>query len=123
MFFEDPSSRARTCTWSSWTNAVFSTIPWPVFARIEPKNRCHSWSLKVNQFTFSDQEWQRFFGSILANTGQGIVEKTALVQEDHVQVLARDDGSSKNIYLIDKVHIHNNRLQVINQYEVPGNPA
>jgi type I restriction enzyme, R subunit len=77
----------------------------------------------LNQVTFSDQEWLRFFSSILANTGQGIVEKTALVQEDHVQVLARDDGSSKNIYLIDKAHIHNNRLQVINQYEVPGGAA
>jgi type I restriction enzyme R subunit len=77
----------------------------------------------LNQITFSDQEWQRFFNLILANTGQGIVEKTALVQEDHVQVLARDDGSSKNIYLIDKAHIHNNRLQVINQYEVPGGGA
>src|SRR5699024_8240453 len=29
-----------------------------------------------------------------------------------------DDGTSKNISLIDKKNIHNNRLQVINQYEV-----
>ena len=35
-----------------------------------------------------------------------------------MQVLHRDDGSSKNITLIDKKNIHNNRLQVINQYEV-----
>ncbi|NCB94621.1 MAG: type I restriction endonuclease subunit R, partial [Clostridia bacterium] len=38
-------------------------------------------------------------------------------QEDHVQILHRDDGSTKNIYLIDKKNIHNNKLQVINQYE------
>jgi hypothetical protein len=31
---------------------------------------------------------------------------------------SRDDGSTKNVYLIDKQHIHNNCLQVINQYEV-----
>ena len=48
----------------------------------------------------------------------GIVEKTVRIQEDHVQVLKRDDGTTKNIYLIDKTNIHNNRLQVINQYEV-----
>src|SRR5205807_3785183 len=38
----------------------------------------------------------------------------------HIQVLKRDDGTSKNVRLIDKQNIHNNRLQVINQYEVAG---
>ncbi len=46
------------------------------------------------------------------------MEKTARIQEDHVQVLRRDDGTTKNVWLIDKRNIHNNRLQVINQYEV-----
>ena len=32
-------------------------------------------------------------------------------------MLTCDDGSSKNITLIDKKNIHNNSLQVINQYE------
>ena len=45
------------------------------------------------------------------------MEKTRKIQEDHVQILRRDDGSTKNIYLIDKKNIHNNHLQVINQYE------
>ena len=48
----------------------------------------------------------------------GIVEKTVRIQEDHVQLLKRDDGSTKNVTLIDKTNIHNNRLQVINQYEI-----
>ena len=48
------------------------------------------------------------------------MEKTARIQEDHVQVLKRDDGTVKNVYLLDKLNIHNNRLQVINQYEVPS---
>jgi len=76
----------------------------------------------LNQLVFSDAEWKRFFTEVLANTGEGIVEKTARIQEDHVQVLTRDDGSFKNVYLIDKARIHNNRLQVINQYDVPGGP-
>ena len=54
---------------------------------------------------------------------EGIVEKTARIQEDHVQVLKRDDGTVKNVYLIDKANIHNNRLQVINQYEVDADAA
>ena len=72
----------------------------------------------VNDYRFSDEEWGRFFSEVLANPKSGIVEKTRLIQEDFVQVLRRDDGSSKNITLFDKKNIHNNRLQVINQYAV-----
>ena len=72
----------------------------------------------LNAITFTDGEWQRFFAEKIASGNDGIVEKTTRIQTDHVQVLRRDDGSFKNIYLLDKQHIHNNRLQVINQYEV-----
>ena len=75
---------------------------------------------KLNKITFSDGEWERFFSTCIAGSNDGIIEKTARIQEDHIQVLKRDDGSTKNIYLIDKQHIHNNALQVINQYEVDG---
>ncbi|MFC5770656.1 type I restriction endonuclease subunit R, partial [Thauera sinica] len=74
----------------------------------------------LNKITFSDREWQQFFGEKIAGANDGIVEKTARLQEDHIQVLKRDDGSTKNIYLLDKQSIHNNRLQVINQYEAEG---
>ena len=72
----------------------------------------------LNSFQFSDNEWQGFFASKLANPNNGIEEKTAIIQEDHIQLLSRDDGSVKNIYLLDKANIHNNSLQVINQYSV-----
>ncbi|MGP5703176.1 type I restriction endonuclease subunit R [Glutamicibacter arilaitensis] len=72
----------------------------------------------LNRFTFSDTEWDRFFTERIASTGDGIVEKTVRIQEDHVQLLTRDDGTTKNITLLDKQNIHNNRLQVINQYAV-----
>ena len=73
---------------------------------------------KLNNYHFSDDEWDRFFNEVLANSKHGIVEKTRLIQEDHVQVLRRDNGESKNIMLIDKKSIHNNFVQVINQYAV-----
>ena len=44
----------------------------------------------LNSYTFTDSEW----------------------------VLKREDGSTKNITLIDKKNIHNNLLQVINQYAI-----
>ena len=72
----------------------------------------------LNAMTFSDAEWARFFRKQIAGTNEDIVEKTLRIQEDHVQVLRRDDGTPKNVRLIDKTHIHNNRLQVINQYAI-----
>ena len=74
----------------------------------------------LNNITFSDVEWESFYKSSIAGERDGILEKTKRIQEDHVQVLKRDNGESKNIYLIDKQNIHNNKLQVMNQYEVTG---
>lgn len=71
---------------------------------------------ELNKYQFSDTEWERFFNSCIANPNDHIVEKTAKIQEDYVQVLKRDDSMTKNITLIDRNNIHNNRLQVINQY-------
>ncbi len=72
----------------------------------------------LNKITFSDGEWGQFFTERVAGANDTIEAKTIRIQKDHVQLLKRDDGSTKNIYLIDKQNIHNNRLQVINQYEV-----
>lgn len=72
----------------------------------------------LNDITFSEVEWSDFFQNKIAGKNDGIVEKTVRIQEDHVQLLKRDDGSTKNIALLDKQNIHNNRLQVVNQYEI-----
>lgn len=74
----------------------------------------------LNNYTFSDREWDRFFQESIANANEDIVAKTRTIQTDHVKILHRDDGTSKNITLIDKKNIHNNRLQVLNQYEETG---
>ncbi|WP_424768009.1 type I restriction endonuclease subunit R [Paenibacillus sp. sgz302251] len=71
---------------------------------------------ELNNYQFSDTEWERFFADCIANKNDGIVDKARKIQDDYVQVLIRDDALSKNIMLIDKKNIHNNRLQVINQY-------
>lgn len=74
----------------------------------------------LNRTTFSDAEWKHFYDSKITGQNDGIVEKTIRMQEDPVQLIARDDGTTKNIKLIDRQNIHNNRLQVINQYEIEG---
>lgn len=71
---------------------------------------------KLNEYPFSDNEWQHFFTGEIANTNQSIADKTATIQEDYIKNLVRDDGTVKNIYLIRKDNIHENSLQVINQY-------
>lgn len=65
---------------------------------------------KLNNYTFTDAEWERFFKGSIASANEGIMEKTRKIQNDHVQVLRQDSGASKNIYLIDKKNIHNNVL-------------
>lgn len=71
---------------------------------------------KLNNFIFSDAEWERFFTGEIANPNQSIAEKTTTIQEDYIKNLKRDDGTVKNIYLLRKDKIHENNLQVINQY-------
>lgn len=71
----------------------------------------------LNKINFSDNEWKKFFNENIANKNFSIKDKSRIIQEDYRQLLTRDDGSHKNIILIDKDNIHNNKLQVINQYE------
>ena len=72
----------------------------------------------LNNITFSDDEWDKLFKQKICNQNYGIVEKTRIIQEDYRVVLERDNGTIVNIDLIDKTNVHNNRLQVINQYSV-----
>lgn len=75
----------------------------------------------LNGLHFTDGEWKRFFSTSIAAANEGIVEKTRRIQEDWIQPLLKDDGTTKNVRLIDKRNIHNNRLQVTNQYVQEGN--
>jgi type I restriction enzyme, R subunit len=72
----------------------------------------------LNSVQFSDHEWDLFLSERIAGANDTIADKTLRIHDDHIQLMRRDDGTTKNIALIDKSNIHNNRLQVINQYEV-----
>lgn len=75
---------------------------------------------RLNDMVFSDAEWEQMLTKYLANKNESIEEKTTKVQEDHIYNLKRDDGSTKNVRILDKDNIHNNSVQVINQYETEG---
>ena len=74
----------------------------------------------LNRISFSDKEWTRLFKGWIAADSDGIVEKTRRIQRDHVYALRMDDGSVRNVSLIDKRNVHNNRMQVMNQYAQQG---
>lgn len=71
---------------------------------------------KLNNFNFTDSEWNNFFNGEISNPNQNIEDKTATIQEDYIKNLVREDGSIKNVYLLKKDNIHDNNLQIINQY-------
>lgn len=71
---------------------------------------------ELNHYTFDNDEWDNFFIKEIAYNNQGIKEKTFTIQKDETKVIKHNDGTTTNIRLIDKDNIHNNKLQVINQY-------
>ncbi len=73
---------------------------------------------KLNDITFTDSEWQRFFKTEIAKESNGIKEKAFTIQRDFKKSFVREDGTQLNISLIDKKDVHHNYTQVINQYAV-----
>lgn len=77
---------------------------------------------KLNHYTFSDTEWERFYATLSAdkNATKSIEERTRLIQKDNTQTILLDDGTQRNFLIIDKKQVHNNSTQVINQYTPTG---
>ena len=71
---------------------------------------------KLNKHKFTDTEWEKLLNQI-NSPEMTTLDRTTLIQDSHIISLGLDDGSTKNIYLIDKADIHKNHLQVINQYQ------
>lgn len=77
----------------------------------------------LNGIAFNDSEWKRFFSANIAKPNAGIIEKTRVIQEDPRFNFTFDNGDMKNIMILDKAHIHENRLQVMRQYTPTGGKA
>ena len=75
---------------------------------------------KLNDIELSRHEWERLL-PMISNEQMTILDKTEMIQgKGYILNLTMDNGLTKNIKLIDKQNVYNNRLQVINQYEVEG---
>lgn len=75
---------------------------------------------KLNNVSFTNEEWKRFLAEYLDSPNDGMVEKSRKVQENHIYDFIFDDGHLKNIKIIDKKNIHNNFLQVTSQVKQKG---
>ncbi|MBR3618202.1 MAG: type I restriction endonuclease subunit R [Bacteroidaceae bacterium] len=74
----------------------------------------------LNDVVLSDSEWKRLLPKI-SNEQMTIQDKTEMIQgKGYIIDLTLDNGQTKNIKLIDKTNVYNNRLQVINQFEEEG---
>ena len=75
---------------------------------------------RLNGLTLSDSEWKRLFEQHIASPQMTIEDKTECIQKTEIVNITLDNGNSQNIKLIDKKNIHNNHLQVLNQYVPEG---
>ncbi len=74
----------------------------------------------LNGVSLSDTEWARLL-PMISNEQMSIQDKTEMLQgKGYILALKLDNGQTKNIKLIDKQNIYNNRLQVTNQYVEEG---
>lgn len=77
----------------------------------------------LNNAEFTDAEWGRFVDEYLDKPGDGILDKTKKIHEDHIYDFVFDDGHIQNISLVDKKKIERNQLEVIKQFEQTGHHA
>lgn len=77
----------------------------------------------LNNMEFSDSEWARFVEEYLDKPSDNLVEKTRKIHENYIYDFVFDDGHIQNIYLVDKINISRNKVQVIKQFEQKGTHA
>lgn len=75
---------------------------------------------RLNGLTLSDSEWKTLFEKHIASQNLTIEDKTNIIQRSEIINIKLDNKTSQNIKLIDKKDIHNNHLQVLNQYVPEG---
>ena len=77
----------------------------------------------LNNVQFSDTEWKKFCEEYLDKPSDNHVDKTRKIHNDYIYDFVFDDGHIQNIYLVDKMNITKNKMQVISQFEQKGSQA
>lgn len=74
----------------------------------------------LNKVSFTNSEWNRYLSEYLDRPNDTLIDKTRKIQENHVYTFTFDNGEQKNIKIIDKKDINNNKVQVTNQVSHNG---
>lgn len=77
----------------------------------------------LNNMVFTNGEWARFVEEYLDRPSDNLVDKTRKLHDDYIYDFVFDDGHIQNIYLVDKLHVARNKVQVISQFEQKGTNA
>ena len=74
----------------------------------------------LNDMQFTDSEWARFVEEYLDRPSDNTIDKTRKLHENYIYDFVFDDGHIQNIYLVDKINVARNKVQVISQFEQKG---
>jgi len=77
----------------------------------------------LNNMEFTEAEWTRFVEEYLDRPSDNLVEKTRKIHDNYIYDFVFDDGHIQNIYLVDKIHIARNKVQVMSQFSQKGTHA
>ncbi len=77
----------------------------------------------LNNTQFSDTEWNRFCEEYLDKPSDNHIDKTRKIHNDYIYDFVFDDGHIQNIYLVDKMNMTKNKMQVISQFGQIGSQA
>ena len=78
---------------------------------------------ELNKVEFLDNEWNRFVLEYLDRPSDNTIDKTRKIHDDYIYDFTFDNGTIKNIYLLDKKNTTRNKVQVIKQFIQKGTQA
>ena len=78
---------------------------------------------ELNKIDFLDNEWNRFVLEYLDRPSDNTIDKTRKIHDDYIYDFTFDNGTIKNIYLLDKKNTARNKVQVIKQFIQKGTQA
>jgi len=75
----------------------------------------------LNAVRFTDAEWKRYLDEYLNCPNDTLTETTRKIHDNEIYAFKFDNGELKNIRLVDKNNVLNNKLQVLRQFKNESN--
>jgi len=76
---------------------------------------------QLNNVHFTDAEWKRYQEEYLNRSSDTLADTTNNIQNNELYTFKFDNGELKNICLVDKKNVLNNKVQVLRQFKQAAN--